>query len=66
MNSPENGFILNPNPHPPGMGSFRGHKEGGEGRSKGAGREEGGKRKEGGREREGGGREEGRHEGGLR
>ena len=62
MNSRENGFILNPNPHPPGMGSFRGHKERGreeEGRSKGAGREEGGRREKR-RRREGGGEARGR------
>ena len=66
MNCQENGFILNPNPHPLGRGCFRGHREGGreeEGRSKGAGREEGGMREEeeGRREREKGGQE-----GGLR
>ena len=49
----ENCFILNPNPHPPGKGSFREHMEGGkeeEGRRKRAGREGGGRRKVGGRE----------------
>ena len=59
----ENGFILNPNPHPPGKGSFGEHRKGGkeeEGRRKRAGREEGVRKKgeegmrEGGR-REGGG-----------
>ena len=47
----ENGFILNPNPHPPGKGSFREHREGGkeeECRRKRAGREEGGRKKEAG------------------
>ena len=58
-----------PNPHPPGWGSFMGHREGGregdrrkvgvrelEGRKVGGGRREEGRREGGGREEEGEGR----------